>query len=107
MQAPKTRKELFERLAGIIREGTFKMPDSYHGTGAPGLFLEDAIGLTTGNQDIPDSVGWELKYYTTKTNLITLFHKEPRPQGVVRYMVSKYGWKDARGRLSFRHTICG
>ena len=25
----------------------------------------------------------------------------------MRYMVSKYGWKDAQGRLSFRHTIKG
>ena len=23
------------------------------------------------------------------------------------YMVNKYGWKDAQGRLSFRHTIAG
>ena len=25
----------------------------------------------------------------------------------MRYMVRKYGWKDAQGRLSFRHTIRG
>ena len=25
----------------------------------------------------------------------------------MRYMVSKHGWKDAQGRLSFRHTIRG
>jgi len=83
------------------------MPAHYKGTGAPGTYLEDLLGLTTGNKDIPDSVGWEVKYYTAKTNLITLFHKEPRPQDAVRYMVSKWGWKDAKGRLSFRHTIAG
>jgi len=83
------------------------MPDKYRGTGAPGTFLEDLLGLTTGNKDIPDSLGWEIKYYTKKTNLITLFHKEPRPVDAVRYMVSKWGWKDAQGRMSFRHTIAG
>ena len=79
----------------------------YSGTGGPGLYLEDLLGLTTGSKDIPDALGWELKWYTPKTNLITLFHKEPKPQGVVRYLVSRFGWKDKHGRLSFRHTIEG
>ena len=65
------------------------------------------LGLTTGNKDIPDSLGWELKYYTPKTNLITLFHKEPQPEDAVRYMVSKWGWKNSKGCMSFRHTIAG
>ncbi|HXQ36695.1 MAG TPA: MvaI/BcnI family restriction endonuclease [Anaerolineales bacterium] len=79
----------------------------YVGTGAPGIYLEDLLGLTTGNKDIPDNLGFELKFYTKATNLITLFHKEPQPAGVVAYMVKRYGWKDAEGRLSFRHTIAG
>lgn len=79
----------------------------YNGTGGPGNFLEDLLGLTAGNQDIADCVGWEVKYFTPKTSLITLFHKEPEPAGIMRYMVSKYGWKDKQGRLSFRHTIHG
>lgn len=65
------------------------------------------MGLTTGSKDIPDSLGWELKFFTLRTNLITLFHKEPQPQNIMRYMVSKYGWEDKQGRLSFRHTIAG
>ena len=105
---PKTQKELFHRLITICQHDPYQMPDErYKGTGAPGLFLEDLLGLGTGNKDIPDSVGCELKYYTVKTNLITLFHKEPQPQGIMRYMVSKFGWKDSQGRLSFRHTISG
>ena len=63
--------------------------------------------MTAGNKDIADIVGWELKYYTLKTSLITLFHKEPEPKGVLRYMVSQYGWIDAHNRRSFRHTIRG
>lgn len=105
---PKTRKELFESIAGIIHHGEYKMPSKkYTGTGGPGLYLEDLLGLATGNRDVPDTLGWELKFYTEKTNLITLFHKEPRPENVMRHMVSKWGWKDAHGRLSFRHTIAG
>lgn len=104
---PETKKELFARLNEIRQHGKYKMPAKYAGTGAPGVFLEDLLGLTTGNKDIPDSLGFELKFYTRQTNLITLFHKEPQPEGVVRYMVTKYGWKDEQGRLSFRHTIAG
>lgn len=108
IQPPANRKELFERLSDIVQHGAYDMPHTkYVGTGAPGLYLEDLLGLTTGNRDVPDTLGFELKWYTPKTNLITLFHKEPGPEGVVGYMVKKYGWKDAKGRLSFRHTISG
>ncbi|HXG64427.1 MAG TPA: MvaI/BcnI family restriction endonuclease [Blastocatellia bacterium] len=105
---PNTRKELFARLREIMKMGWLEMPDTprYRGTGGPGCYLEDLIGLKAGNQDIADIVGWEVKYYTPKTTLITLFHKEPDTR-VLRYMVSKYGWKDKQGRLSFRHTIRG
>lgn len=108
VRAPKTRKELFRALNEILQHGDYEMPTKrYSGTGAPGLYLEDLLGLSAGNKDIPDSLGFELKFYTEKTNLITLFHKEPKPDGVVRMMVSRFGWKDAKGRLSFRHTIAG
>jgi len=108
MPTPTTRKELIAQIIEIIRHGEYEMPqERYSGTGAPGIFLEDLLGLTTGNKDIPDTLGFELKFYTNKTNLITLFHKEPQPEGALRYMVSKYGWKDKDGRLSFRHTIAG
>jgi hypothetical protein len=105
---PTTKKELFARLVDIVRHGAYDMPEKrYAGTGAPGIYLEDLLGLTTGNKDIPDNLGFELKFYTRETNLITLFHKEPQPTGVVKYMVQKYGWNDAQGRKSFRHTIAG
>lgn len=106
---PNSKKELFKRLRDIIAGGWQEMPAEarYNGTGAPGNFLEDLIGLKAGNQDIADVVGWEVKFFNPKTHLITLFHKEPQPEGILRYMVSKYGWKDADGRLGFRHTIRG
>lgn len=104
---PKNKKELFQRLTDIVQHGTYKMPEKYGGTGAPGVFLEDLLGLTTGNKDIPDSLGWELKFYSPKTALVTLFHKEPQPAKIVRELVTHFGWLDKEGRLSFRHTIAG
>ena len=106
---PKTKKELFQRMREIFALGWQEMPENrrYNGTGGPGNYLEDLLGLTSGNKDMADVLGWEVKYYTEKTSLITLFHKEPQPPGILRYMVSKYGWKDEQGRLSFRHTISG
>lgn len=104
---PKNKRELFERLTEIVQHGLYEMPVRYGGTGGPGTYLEHLLGLTTGNKDIPDSRGWELKFYSKGTNLITLFHKEPQPTGIIRYLVSKYGWKDKQDRLSFRHTIAG
>lgn len=107
--APANKKELFNAIRAILQHGWYKMPDNKRsaGTGGPGNFLEDLLGLKVGNQDIADSIGWEIKYYTAKTNLITLFHKEAQPENIMRYMVRKHGWKDEKGRMSFRHTIAG
>jgi hypothetical protein len=106
---PNTKRELFERVRSILQHGWYQMPEGARsaGTGGPGNFLEDLIGLKVGSQDIADSVGWEIKWYTPKTNLVTLFHKEAQPPEIMRYMVRKWGWKDKNGCLSFRHTICG
>lgn len=105
---PKNSKELFERVQEVIDVGSYQMPEEYGGTGAHGLFLENLLGVrTANNMDSPDTLGWEIKVFTPQTNLITLFHLEPGPDGIMRYMVSKYGSKDKEGRLSFRHTISG
>ena len=73
---PHTRRELFERIRALITHGWYELPQDagYGGTGGPGKFLEDLLGLTSGSMDIPDAVGWELKWYTDKTHLVTLFH---------------------------------
>lgn len=101
---------MLSRLRQILGSGWLDMPPKvkrYNGTGGAGNYLEDLLGLTTGNKDIPDCIGWEVKLYTPQTHLITLFHKEPQPRGIMQHMVRKYGWRDAQGRLSFRHTISG
>lgn len=109
---PNSKKELFARLREIIQKGWLEMPaDSPRykstDTGAPGNFLEDLIGLKAGNKDIADITGWEVKYYTPKTALITLFHKDPQPSTVVRSFVKRFGLTDVLGRKSLRHTIRG
>ena len=95
---PHTRKELFERVRTVIAHGPYDMPEGtrYNGSGAPGLFLEDLLGTTAGSQDIPDAIGWELKWHSDRTSLITLFHKEADgPEFIMRYMVKRFGHRDA------------
>lgn len=105
---PKNTKELLERVQEIIDTKDYDMPPTFGGTGAHGLFLEYLLGVRTANSmDTPDQLGWEIKVWTPQTNYITLFHMEPSPTGIMRYMVSKFGSKDKEGRLSFRHTIAG
>jgi hypothetical protein len=108
--APNNKKELFERLRKILKLGWQEMPADtkrYNGSGGAGCYLEDLLGLKVGNQDIADVAGWEVKLYTPKNSLITLFHKEPDSKVILRYMVSRFGITDRLGRKSFRHTIKG
>lgn len=107
---PRSKDQLFDRIRTVIDHGPYHMPDGsrYQGTGAAGMFLEDLLGLTAGSMDIPDAVGWEMKWFSKRTRLITLFHKEANgPKNVMREMVRAYGWKDQRDRLGFRHTVEG
>jgi len=107
MNPPKSNKELFQRIEDVIQHKEYVMPEKYGGTGAAGLYLEDLVGLSNTNKATPDAGQIELKTYSKKTALITLFHKEPQPTDAVRYMVSRWGWKDEKGRMAFRHTIKG
>ena len=80
---PRTRKELFERVRAVIAHGPYVMPEEsrYNGSGAPGVFLEDLLGATAGGHDIPDAVGWELKWHSDRTSLVTLF-VTTKPQSI-------------------------
>ncbi len=110
-KTPKNRKELFATISSlIVKQEWHDLPDisRYKGTGGPGNYLEDQLGADAGNMDIADTLGYELKWYTKRTHLVTLFHKEATgPDEVMLNMVRKYGRKDSRGRMSFRHTIKG
>ncbi len=98
--------ELFHRLRDVIGRGWIPVPDDpgYGGTGAPGIMLEDFPGVSGGNLDIPDAGKWEIKFHS-RNSLLILFHLEAEPRGHMRHMVRRFGWEDAQGRTSFRHTI--
>lgn len=98
--------ELFQKIHEIIASGWSRMPDEHQGTGAPGLYLEQLVGLSVSSSDTPDAGRWELKYCSGSA-LLTLLHKTPQPRGSVRYLIEKFGWKGQNGRPSFRHTIKG
>ena len=105
---PMSDDELFYRLRELIGRGWIGIPDNpgYGGTGAPGILLEELLGIRGGNLDIPDAGRWELKFHS-RNSLLTLFHLEAEPRGHMRQVVRRFGWKDAQGRTSFRHTIRG
>lgn len=108
MSAVPNDEELFRRVREAITEGWTDIPDKpgYGGTGGPGRVLEDKLGVSGGNLDIPDAGKWEIKFHS-KNALLTLFHLEGKPKGHMHDMVRLFGIKDANGRLSFRHTIKG
>ena len=97
-------RRMFDELREICGSGTWEMHNG--GTGQPGAVLEHLLGIDTNNVDLPDLQRWEVKFHGG-TAPITLFHKEGEPKGSVGRMVRDHGWKDAKGRLSFRHTVWG
>jgi hypothetical protein len=109
-EPPTTKRELVKRLRALLRSDWAELPaiKRYNGNGGPGRYLEDLLGLTAGNQDVADcAAGWEVKWYTRRTQLMSLFHKQCDDCGIMRQMVDHYGKLDKLGRLSLRHTIKG
>lgn len=98
----------FERVRELIEGGPVRIPDAtpYRGTGAPGLLLENLLGLDGGNRDTPDGGRWEIKFHSGKA-LLTLFHLEGQPPGHQKHLIQEYGWIGRSGYLSFRHTLKG
>ncbi len=102
-------RNIRDRLDEVLAVGEFEIPteQGFEGTGAPGLYLENLLGLRTSNQDVPDAGAWEVKYTSGRAH-ITLFHKDPYPRGrAIRYIINKWGWIGRNELQSFRHTICG
>ncbi len=98
------KKTLFADIRELCDSGWHELPDT--GTGAPGDYLENILGLKTTNHDGPDAGLWELKF-SRGTALLTLFHKTPRPKGSMKFIVNNFGWLGKNGHQSFRHTISG
>lgn len=105
---PRSSTAAFKKVKQILKMGWIDIPDkkSFRGTGAPGRLLEHLLGIAENNQDSPDLMDWEIKFHGGGA-LITLFHKDPEPRGIVRNLVHEHGWKDEKNRISFRHTISG
>ncbi len=103
-----TDKDLFERLKALLKVGEYKIDDFgvYRGTGTAGFILEELLGFDPTNKDGPDSGRWEVKFHSGGSPL-TLLHKTPEPEGVMRSLLNACGWIGKSGRLSFRHTIWG
>lgn len=104
---PPSSKASFKKITEILQGGTFEFPaEGYGGHGAPGRMLESLLDVAENNADSPDLADWEVKFHGGRS-LLTLFHKEPQPRGIINKMVDFYGWDDEEGRISFRHTISG
>lgn len=101
---PRSGAAVFKRIAEILETGTWEFPKDgkYNGSGGPGRLL----GIKENNADSPDLADWEIKFHGGNA-LLTLFHKDPEPRGIIRSMVHEFGWDDEQGRRSFRHTIKG
>lgn len=105
---PRSATAAFRAVGEVIDAGWFEIPKEkgFNGAGGPGRLLEHLLNIDENNKDSPDLEDWELKFHGG-TALLTLFHKDPEPRGIVRVMVHDYGWEDDKGRISFRHTISG
>jgi hypothetical protein len=103
---PPSSTKAFAVIQEIIKRGEIEIPVQFNGNGAPGNALEYFLNLTQNNNDSPDLMDWEIKFHGGNA-LLTLFHKEPSPRGIMDAMVNTFGWQDDKGRISFRHTLKG
>ena len=105
---PKSATASFAKIKEIIDMGWIDIPPEkeFNGNAAPGDYLEHLLGGQKNNRDSPDLADWEVKFHGGNA-LLTLFHKEPQPRGIMKFMVHEHGWPDELKRISFRHTLGG
>ena len=99
-------KSVFEVIREIIEMGEVEIPKQFQGTGAPGDTLEYLCNIERNNRDSPDLKDWEVKFHGGGA-LLTLFHKDPEPRGILNKVVDTFGWETSKGQISFRHTLSG
>lgn len=102
---PRSGARVFPLIKAIIKTKKEHGLTNDAGNGEPGLFLEQLLGIKANNADSPDIADWEIKFHGG-TALLTMFHKDPEPQGIMTKLVKKHGWP-SHGHTSFRHTITG
>ncbi|HEY5463582.1 MAG TPA: MvaI/BcnI family restriction endonuclease [Hanamia sp.] len=103
---PQSSKTAFKVIREIIEMGSVDIPPNFKGAGAPGNTLEFLLNVKENNLDSPDLLDWEIKFHGGNA-LLTLFHKDPQPKGIMNKLVDAFGWENAKGQISFRHTISG
>jgi len=103
---PSSSNKAFAAIQEIIKMGEVDIPHQFQGAGAPGNTLEYLLNLEVNNNDSPDLYDWEIKFHGGDS-LLTLFHKDPSPRGILDKLVDRFGWDDGKGRISFRHTLSG
>jgi hypothetical protein len=106
-ELPRSSSTAFAVIREILSLGWIDIPEQYRGTGAPGNTLEYLVDIEENNFDSPDLKDWELKFHGGSSSLVTLFHKDPEPRGILNTVVNEFGWPDNKGNISFRHTISG
>lgn len=104
---PKSSSSTFPIIREILSLGWIDIPEQFQGTGAPGNTLEYLVDVEENNNDFPDLGDWELKFHGGKSSLLTLFHKDPEPRGVLNDVIDIFGWENNEGNISFRHTLKG
>lgn len=103
---PQSSKVAFKIIREIIEMGSVDIPAKFNGAGAPGNTLEFLLNVKENNLDSPDLMDWEIKFHGGNA-LLTLFHKDPQPKGIMNDVVDAFGWPNDKGQISFRHTISG
>lgn len=103
---PRSSNIAFPIIKDIINMGWINIPNQFRGSGSPGNTLEYLLNIEQNNLDSPDLFDWEIKFHGGNA-LLTLFHKDPQPRGIMNQMVDKFGWENDKGQISFRHTISG
>jgi len=103
---PQSSKTVFKIIREIIQMGAVDIPTEFKGAGAPGNTLEFLLNVKENNFDSPDLMDWEVKFHGGNA-LLTLFHKDPQPRGIMSKVVNTFGWPNENGQISFRHTISG
>jgi hypothetical protein len=101
---PASAKNTFALIREIIDMGTIDIPEQFNGAGMPGNTLEYLLNVNQNNFDSPDYKDWEIKFHGGGS-LLTLFHKEAQPVGMMDKFVDSFGWDGKDGQISFRHTI--
>lgn len=105
-QLPRSSAKTFEIIKEVLNQNWIKIPEQFQGAGAPGNTLEFLLNVEQNNFDSPDLFDWEIKFHGGNS-LVTLFHKDPQPRGIMNEIVNTFGWENEKNQISFRHTIRG